>query len=305
MFDVLFAARWVHFVALFAMVGGAFFWAYAGRDALDGAQGLPATLGRTLLLLRIAAALAAGSGIAWLGGTIANATGGWETLADLETLHVFFVETPFGVPAMVRFALFAILIAIVIAPASPRLRIGASLGAGTVLLMSQAWLGHAVEGGATMYGAVMIVAYAAHVLAAAAWVGGLPPLAFALVERHAGSDAKAVLDLSLRYSAMAMVAVGVIIFSGVANTAFHTGGSLAELAASGYGVILFTKLVLVATMLLLAAINRFAIMPRLQGDRDLGAKGFRALRKSIVFEGVLAVLALGAAAVLGITPPPH
>jgi copper resistance protein D len=43
----------------------------------------------------------------------------------------------------------------------------ALLHIGAVLLISQAWLGHAAEGGVGLYGDIMVTVYCIHVIAAA------------------------------------------------------------------------------------------------------------------------------------------
>ena len=152
----------------------------------------------------------------------------------------------------------------------------------------------------------MIAFYAAHVLGGAAWVGGLPMLLLAIYDlRSARGHAAgaAALELLHRFSSMAFVAVGVIILSGVANTAFRVGANIDALITTPYGALLGIKLLFVILMLGLAAYNRFVAMPRLlmisQDERC------RPLIRSISLEIALAALVLAAAAVLGITAPPY
>ena len=87
---------------------------------------------------------------------------------------------------------------------------------GAALLIDQAWLGHAAEGSGA-WGALMVAVYGVHVLAAAAWLGGLPPLLFALREtRGQGDDEtrRRTIELLLRFSVIAMPAVALIVASG-------------------------------------------------------------------------------------------
>ncbi len=143
----------------------------------------------------------------------------------------------------------------------------ALLHLGALLLISQAWLGHAAEGGAGLYGAIMITVYAIHVLAAGAWVGGLPPLLFGLVEqRHfAPNEARiCTVDILSRFSSMAMVAVTLIVASGIANAGFRVAGSFGKLFIRSMANVLLTKIAIVAIMLALAYFNRFVFMPRLR-----------------------------------------
>ena len=162
-----------------------------------------------------------------------------------------------------------------------------------------------VEGGNTIYGWTMILSYAVHVLAGAAWLGGLPALLLALFEtRLAGASANAnSLDILGRFSLMASFAVGAIVVSGVANTIFRVGTNLGALAAATYGTVLAIKLGVVAIMLGLATYNRFIAMPRLRpfgSDRATGR-----LRLGVGVELALGIVVLAAVAVLGITAPPQ
>jgi putative copper resistance protein D len=175
-------------------------------------------------------------------------------------------------------------------------------------LISQAWLGHAAQGGTGLYGATMITVYAIHVLATGAWVGGLPPLLFALVEQRRRGPYEArecSLDILSRFSAMAMVAVTLLVASGIANAGFRVVGSFGKLFYTEYGNALLTKISVVAAMLALAYFNRFVFMPRLRRASLKGMAQIVWLGRSVTLETALGVLVLGAAAVLGITPPPQ
>ncbi|MGP0060870.1 MAG: copper homeostasis membrane protein CopD [Beijerinckiaceae bacterium] len=308
-FQILVISRWIHFASVFVLFGSAFFWFYMGdQRSSAGPGGLPRALRATSLLLRSAAPVAAISGAAWLAGILANMTSGFGNVVEPETLHLFLIETQFGPVAILRLVLLAAAVVIVALPWQNRAWFSALLHIGALLLISQAWLGHAAEGGAGLYGAFMVIAYSVHMFAAGAWVGGLPPLLFALVEQrhfepHEARDRS--LDILSRYSLMAMVAVTLIVISGIINAGFRVAGSFDKLFYTGYGNVLFTKVGVVALMLALAYFNRFVAMPRLRAAAVQGMAQIKKLRTSVAFELVLGVLVLGVAAVLGITPPPQ
>lgn len=308
-FQFLVVSRWLHFASVFVLFGASFFWLYMGREGLAaGSCGLPHTRRMTAILLRGAAPVAAISGIAWLAGILANIAGGWSSVVDPDTLRLFFFATQFGPVAMLRLILLAAAMAIALVPSTSRVWFTAYVSVAALLLISQAWLGHAAEGGAGVYGTAMIIAYSLHIWAAAAWVGGLVPLLLALAElrRVNPHDARArTLYILSRYSLMAMVAVTVIVGSGMANADFRVAGAFDKLFWTAYGEVLVAKLVVVAPMLALAYFNRFVAMPRLRVTAANGVRQIAWLRTSVAVELALGVLVLGIAAVLGLTPPPQ
>jgi putative copper resistance protein D len=306
MMVLLVATRWIYFAAVFVIFGAPLFWFYADQEALaPHAKIWQRSLAATRRLLRIAALLAAVTGIAWLAEILAGMADGFSSLVDPETLRLFFFGTQFGPVSIARLALLLATAIVAFLPLSDRARFSSFIATATALLMTQAWLGHAAEGGATAYGALMIAVYAIHALAAAAWVGGLPMLLFALAEIAHDGDAKArTLTILSRFSLMATLAVTFILVSGIANTAFRVAGSFDKLFWTGYGAILLTKLGAVALMLALAYFNRFVAIPQMRlspkGEERIGG-----LRASIAVELALGIIVLGVAAILGITAPPQ
>jgi copper resistance protein D len=306
---VLVVARWFHFAALFVLFGSSLFWFYMGPGRSSaGPSRLPQTRRATIILMRVAGPVAAISGGVWLAGILANMTGGFDNVADPATLRLFFFQTSFGPVVISRAVLLAAAIAIIFLPMTDRARFSTLAAIGAVLLVNQAWLGHAAEGGAGLRGASMIGAYGVHLLAAGAWVGGLPPLLFALIEHRTFKPDEArhwTLDILSRYSLMGMIAVTLIVISGIANAGFRVGGSFGKLFDTSYGDVLFAKIAIVSAMLALAYVNRFVMMPRLRIFPLQDQASIAKLRMSVACELALGVLVLGVAAVLGITPPPQ
>lgn len=301
-------ARWIHFACVFVLFGSSFFWLYEGQERLSaGPGGLPRSLRATNILLRVAAPLAAISGVAWLALVLVNMTHNIDSAIDPEDLQLFFFETPFGPVSMIRLALLVMAVVIAYLPWHTRGRFAALVLVSALLLISQAWFGHSVDGKG-VYLAAMISVYGIHVIAAAAWAGGLPVLLFALIEqgRFGPSDtARAcTLDICSRFSLMAMTAVAFVVLSGTANTAFRVEGSFLKLFDSDYGDVLFKKIVIVAAMLALAYLNRFVLVPRLRAAPVKNITQIAKLRYVLAVDVVLGALVLGASAILGITMPP-
>src|SRR6202043_1154922 len=108
--------------------------------------GLPRALRATTILLRIVAPVAAISGIAWLACILINMARDFGSVADPEGLRLFFFETPFGTVSILRLALLTIGVAIAFLPWHGRWRFAALVPVGALLLITQAWFGHAAEG---------------------------------------------------------------------------------------------------------------------------------------------------------------
>jgi copper resistance protein D len=301
-------ARWIHFASVVVVFGSSFFWLYMGSERFSaGPGGLPRALRATTILLRIAAPVAAISGIAWLACILINIARDFHSVVDPEDLRLFFFETPFGTVSIVRLGLLTIGVVIAFLPWHVRWRFAAFVPVGALLLITQAWFGHSAEG-VGLYRASMIAVYGIHTIAAAAWVGGLPALLFALVEQRRFSPYEArdcTLDVCSRFSSMAMIAVALVVASGIANAGFRVAGSFGKLFDSGYGDVLLKKIALVAAMLALAYFNRFIATPRLRAASLKRMTQITWLRYSVAFDVVLGAFVLGASAILGITMPPQ
>ena len=176
-------------------------------------------------------------------------------------------ETRFGQVSLARLAAAALLAASL--PMLQRTTDRGLWGAGAVVLViavliGPAWTGHA---GATpgVAGEFPLAADALHLLAAGAWLGGLPPLAMLLAAAWRGKDPRwaAVTAIAVqRFSLFGVISVGTLLASGIANSWYEVG-TLNNLFATSYGRLVLLKIGLFAAMIGLAAINRFYLTPRL------------------------------------------
>lgn len=134
-----------------------------------------------------------------------------------------------------------------------------------------------------------------HLLAGAAWLGGLLPFALAL----RGMAVAQAAALTRRFSRLAMGCVAVL-----AVTAAYQGtvmvGSARALAVTDYGWTALGKLALFAVLLGFALRNRFVLLPALGGG---GAAGTRALVRSVLTEAAVGLLLVLLAALLASLPP--
>lgn len=138
-------------------------------------------------------------------------------------------------------------------------------------------------------------AAALHAAAFVFWIGALPGLA----ERAAQGGGE-LLPTLRRFSALAVPLVGALVLSGAA-LAFVQVGRPAALVDTAYGRLLVAKLLLVALLLILAAINRFRLSPAI----GRGGGAVVALRRSVGAEIVLGLMIVTLASGFRMMPPPR
>jgi copper transport protein len=141
-----------------------------------------------------------------------------------------------------------------------------------------------------------------HLLAVGVWAGGLVWLLAGLL----GGDRPPRTEAVLRFSRLALPVVAVIAVTGAARAVDLSGG-VRGLLDTGFGRILDLKALLFAGLLLLAAMNRYRIVPALAAGRaradDAGGGALQALRNSVGGEVALVACVLLASAVLTQLPP--
>jgi len=136
---------------------------------------------------------------------------------------------------------------------------------------------------------------ALHLLAVAAWLGGL--LWLVTLDR---SDAPAAIVEAERVSSLALTAVIVVTLSGVVQTRLFLP-VWADLIQSPYGLIVLAKLAGVGVLVLFGAYHRFRVLPRLADEAV--AQGFTvSLRREIV---VMSLLVLLGGLLAYLSPPTH
>jgi putative copper export protein/mono/diheme cytochrome c family protein/peroxiredoxin len=221
-------------------------------------------------------------------------------------------DTGFGRVSLLRFGLSLALAAALMLPGAARRNRGAANFAAAMafaLLSSVALTGHA-NGDQGPSRAIHLASDVMHLIAASAWLGGLPPLALVLFEARRDARAQS-LELAAhatrRFSTLGMAAVGMLCITGGVN-AWYIDGSLPALLGTEHGRLLLLKLLLFATMLGLAAINRLRHTPRLPatgvGAHD--ASRYRVLTRIgtlAICELALGVAVLGVAGALGSATP--
>jgi copper resistance protein D len=296
----LIAARFAHYAAL-VVAFGAFAYGAFGEH-------LP-SVSRRLSRLRLGSSVALLlAAFAVLAATVAGMGGGFASLSDAMLWFAILVDTDFGRVWSIRLLMAIILVAVGLAvwrrPWRALHRLG-FLVAGA-LVATVALTGHAqADGGAS--GLLHRVADAAHLVAAAVWLGALPPLLFLLGKGRAGSveDPAFTAERLRAFHSIGLASVAVLVLTGLVNSWFLVG-SPERLIGTAYGRVLLAKLALFAGMVAFAADNRLRLVPALSRDlarHSPGGEVLRRLRSHIRSELILGMLVLAAVAVLGAIAP--
>jgi putative copper resistance protein D len=298
----LVAIRGVHFAATAILTGTLIFRAIVLEVTTSSAAIL--VRAKILRVAWIGLAVSAVSGVIWLLLEAASMSGlSFREAMTPGVLSTVMNETQFGFVAEIRLAIAVILAGGLayhrFAPARG-LALASSLG----LIAALAWTGHA---GSTLgaAGNLHLTADIFHLFAAAAWIGGLVSLVVLLsAARHDQSLAGASLarDATQRFSTMGIASVIVVFATGMIN-AWILVGSWHGLIATGYGRLLTLKIALFAVMLLIAAINRFWLTPRLGSPPRGELPVLRQLTRNSMIEIALALVIFAIAGMLGTLHP--
>ena len=122
--------------------------------------------------------------------------------------------------------------------------------------------------------AVLLPANIVHVLAMAAWLGGIAVLVFALRAATAELEPDARTPLLARvvgrFSALATIALPLLLLSGVVQSIVEVG-SFGALLDSAFGRAVLIKIVVALAIVALGFVNRQRLLPALRRATDAGA----------------------------------
>jgi copper transport protein len=192
-------------------------------------------------------------------------------------------------------------------PERPRRSIAALLALGGALLAAGAILfapgasGHAAQ---TAPRALSVALDWAHLAAGSLWAGGLLGVLVLWRSLPAAQRTAALAVCVPRFSNVAFLSVLALIGTGTGATLVHLP-TLASLWQTSYGKAIVAKVALLATAMLLAAVNLLRTRRALHSpDPVTGEGGARLLRRLVGGEALLVAGAIFAAAVLSSLPPP-
>lgn len=297
----LVAVRAAHFAATATTAGALIFRAAVADPALRDAERARVVVdGRIRKVAWIGLVLTLISGAAWLLLQTASMSG--QTFGDAlvsGALLTVLDETEFGQVSMVRLGL-VILLALCLRFDRHPLPRWFALVAGLCLAIAIAWTGHAASTPFEL-GYLHLTADALHLLAAAAWTGGLVSLVLLLeAASHHRGLASSKLDAVKRFSILGIVSVATLIVSGVVN-GWILVGSWRGLLVTDYGWVLMAKVTAFVMMLGFATINRFWLTPMLAVPASDAA--VRSLTRNAMAEIGLALLVFVIVGVLGTLHP--
>ncbi len=261
----LIAVRAIHFAATAIATGTLAFGAVVAKPALRSEEAVAKQFRtQTLRIAWIALAITLLSGVVWLLLQAVSMSGlPFGEAMTSRVLSKVLNQTQFGEVTEIRLVL-AIILAICLAnnrfPLADWLALAAALG----LTAAIAGTGHAGSTSGEM-GSLHLAADALHLLAAAAWTGGLVSLVIllAVVRRHqAVASASLARNAVRRFSTLGIIAVATLLLTGTVN-AWILVGSFHALVITEYGRLLMLKMIAFAVMLAFAGVNRFWLTPRL------------------------------------------
>jgi putative copper resistance protein D len=306
-------ARWLHLAGGVALAGSLLALLWLVRPALraggpEAAAALPGLDARLLGLARASLGLVLATGLLDLWRQVGVATDR-DPLEGFQAREVLAVlgQTRYGTVWLIRHALL-VLAGLLLAFREPerddadwtayRLQLA---GLACLALALAAGSGHAAS--AEGRPALSLAVHAAHLLATAAWAGGLPALALLLGAAGRLPPAAGIAAAAAgvrRFSRLGLAAVLLLLGSGGA-AAWDQVGSFPALAGTGYGRWLTLKLALLLPLFALAGLNRLVLQPRLA--RPGAAEVLPRARRAVAAEALLVLGVLGVVAVLSLTTP--
>lgn len=308
----LIAARAVHFAAQISLAGIFGFVAIVAAPAYARAgSAMPMALRRKLVFIAVTSlVLALASAVPWL-LLVTRSMSGRPLSVVLAQGFVATVltGTQFGHAWIVRFSLIVLLIPFVAMLGKRRALDALAALLGAALLAAAAWQGHAgAEQG--LPGIVQVGADGIHLVAAGWWVGALLPLALLLAaarrERDRGG-ATVAQGATVAFSSLGLGCVAALLMTGAIST-WLLVGSVPALMGTFYGQLLLLKIALFGVMLILAAINRLRLLPRLAVP-DHGRKAIesrtavRRIERNALIEALLGLGVIIIVAALGTQIP--
>jgi putative copper resistance protein D len=313
--DTLVWVRAVHFAANISLTGALFFLAFIAEPVFrrtdnqarifDDVRSWVSWIGWSSLALVVL------SGAGWLIFKAAQMGDvPWQEVFSENIVSEVLSGTGFGQDWIMRSVLAALLATALVGVRperdSYRVRLLAACILSAVLVGTLAWAGHAAAT-PDMFGSVHIASDVLHLVAAAAWVGALLPLALligAVLARHDPQSVAIGREAVGRFSILGIISVGTLALSGIVNS-LAILGSVTALFGTDYGRLLLAKIALFLVMLSLASVNRFRLTPLVHQKLDDNAtrSALRRIQTNTLLEATTGLLVVIIVGLLGTVSP--
>lgn len=152
-----------------------------------------------------------------------------------------------------------------------------------LVLLAFLFDGHTVTEGNRYLTAVVDIV---HVLAGAVWAGGLVMMAQVIWRRHRRGDDSRALELGVRFSVVAAIALTAAGGAGLVLT-FIIIDSISDIWTTSWGQLLIVKTILVALAGLAGLYNHRVLIPKLAGGDPLAVRAEAEFRRAVTIEGVI------------------
>ena len=217
-------------------------------------------------------------------------------VVDLGFASNYLTGTRHGQASIIRVALLLPLALTMFAPLASGLRRTLFTLTGILVLLTFTGISHS----AAMGGQGPLLADATHFLASTTWIGTLYFVTLLPLWGRESNDHHPLLPKLLeRLSTIGLVTVVTLFLTGIYLALTHIE-TPAILTGTEYGQSLIFKLLVIAVVLIIAAVNRFVFVPRAR-NRE-GLPGFRRI---LAVEGLVLLLVLGATGLPTSSALPH
>ena len=280
--------RWLIYIGMMLLTGGLAFRLFVIREiALQ--NNFDARL-RTILI--IAASLVVIGLLSSLLLQTSSVTGSFS----VANARAVIGGTSFGPPWILQVASATLASILILFGRSKKIIFAVAFGLSILCLLGPSLSGHARAAWDDY--SFAILSDWMHLVAAAAWIGGLFVIGFALTSAF---ESSASLHTVIgRFTRIAIPATILLAVTGLYNTWIHVD-SFSSLVGTAYGQVLILKVGIFAVMVVLGGINGFRIQPRLRKD-PVSTSG-DGLFRNVKLEVGLAVVVLLLAAILAYLPP--
>lgn len=305
MIDIIAAlARWVQLVANLILLGSCVFLIITSTAKRAQPEVWIERLERLFPWLAVSVPIGL---IVILSTTIVQVTGSPSSLGEYEIWLGLLGDTRVGQIWILRFtaAILLLLAVLYLCKASrARWRYAMCAAIAVLPLAASSLASHAA---AEEFSVTAVMPYVLHLILAGIWFGALPAFILLILDRQNETNERVVsfeFETLKKFSAIALPAMLLIIFTGLVVADQIFDGYYAALVATPYGWLLSAKIFLLAIILLIAARVRSYWLPLLNCKQDSEvSSGKSGIKKWVRIEFILALLLLLLATIITNTTP--